>query len=87
MTTNPAPRDRDLETKVLNRVAKEAEAALGGRTMPVIVDDLALFIHYGMDGMLSIGGRTPPHLVPETLRLMADELAKNPRYQMPGAGA
>ena len=81
MNTNPAPRDRAHETKVLNRITKEAEAALGGKAMPVIVDDLALFIHYGVDGMLNIGGKIHPHEVPKTLRYMADQLEANARYQ------
>lgn len=85
MNTNPAPRDRAHEAKVMNRVMKEAEAALGGKAMPVMLDDVALFIHYGLDGMLSIGGKIPPHQVPRTLRFMADQLEANARYQAPEA--
>lgn len=66
------------------RVKSEVEAALGGEARPVFVEDLA-YVQYGLDGMLDIGGKIPPHQVPATLRNMADKLETLPRYQAPEA--
>ena len=81
MNANHPKPNPELVAKTMRRIKAETEAALGGIATPVLVADLALYIQYGTDGMLDIGGQIPKHLIPETLHKMADMLATRPQFQ------